>query len=265
MRAGDTLWGISQRTGVSVAALRSANGLKSSSLIHPGQKLALAAAAPAASAAPVRAATTTKTPAAAATVTVSRGDTLWAIATKAKVSLSALLAANGLNSGSIIYPGQKLKIPGAAPAPAATRSSSTEAPRVTLDGEQIANVKLIIDVGRKRGVPERGIAIALATAMVESWIRNLDWGDRDSLGIFQQRPSTGWGTEDQVRDARRATAAFFGGADDPNGTATRGLLDVPGWRSMDFAAAAQAVQISAYPERYGLWETQAYAWLETYG
>ena len=82
-----------------------------------------------------------------------------------------------------------------------------------LDAEQIENARIIIEVGRSRGVSERGIAIALATGMVESWLRNLDWGDRDSLGLFQQRPSTGWGTEDEVRDPYRAAAAFFGGPD----------------------------------------------------
>lgn len=263
VRSGDTLWAISQRTGVSVAALRSANGLKTSSLIHPGQKLALSSATTtAASSTPVRSAATTTTTA-KGTVTVASGDTLWAIATKAKVTLANLLAANGLTGASIIYPGQKLVIPGAVVA--APASTTSQAAPVTLDAEQIANVKLIIEVGRERGVPERGIAIALATAMVESWIRNLDWGDRDSLGLFQQRPSTGWGTEEQVRDARRATATFFGGAKDPNGTTTRGLLDISGWESMGFSAAAQAVQISAYPDRYGQWETQAYSWLATYG
>ena len=88
---------------------------------------------------------------------------------------------------------------------------------------------------------DRGIAIALGTAMQESWLRNLDWGDRDSLGLFQQRPSTGWGTAAEVTDPGYATRVFFGGASDPNGYDTRGLLDIPGWESMSFADAAQAV------------------------
>lgn len=89
--------------------------------------------------------------------------------------------------------------------------------------------------------------------------------DRDSLGIFQQRPSTGWGTPEQIMDADRSTRVFYGGPSDPNGTVTRGLLDIPGWESLSFTAAAQAVQISAYPDKYGQWETQAYAWLALYG
>ena len=85
------------------------------------------------------------------------------------------------------------------------------------------------------------------------------------LGLFQQRPSTGWGTEAEVRDAARSIRAFYGGPSDPNGSRTRGLLDIPGWESMSFADAAQAVQISAYPERYAQWEAPAHAWLAALG
>jgi hypothetical protein len=101
--------------------------------------------------------------------------------------------------------------------------------------------------------------------MVESWMLNLDWGDRDSLGLFQQRPSAGWGSEEQVSDAARATQAFYGGAGDPNGPTTNGLLDIPGWENLGFSEAAQAVQISAYPDRYGVWESAAYQWLAALG
>jgi len=185
------------------------------------------------------------------------------------VTVAALLAANGLGDGAIIYPGQTLAVPISAAAPAAASAPAPASPptpaSVVLDDDQIANARIIIQVGRGLGVSDRGIAIALATAMVESWIRNLDWGDRDSLGLFQQRPSTGWGTEAEVRDPYRAAAAFFGGASDPNGSRTRGLLDIAGWESLDFGAAAQAVQISAYPDRYAPWEQQAYAWLAALG
>src|SRR5690606_31284313 len=111
------------------------------------------------------------------------------------------------------------------------------------------------------GVPDRGIAIALATAMVESSMRNLDHGDRDSLGLFQQRPSQGWGTAAQILDADRSIRVFYGGPRDPNGAASRGLLDLAGWQTKKFTDAAQAVQVSAYPDRYGQWETQAHSWL----
>ena len=268
VQSGDTLWAIARAHGTSVAVLQEANGLGTATLIRPGQVLALpgalAAASPANPApAPAPAATTT-------THTIAAGDTLWAVARAHGTTVAALLAANGLADGAIIYPGQTLAIPTAAPAAASAPAAATPAdpataPTVVLDAEQQESARLIIRVGRSLGVSDRGIAIALATAMVESWLRNLDWGDRDSLGLFQQRPSTGWGTEDEVRDPYRAAAAFFGGPDDPNGTATRGLLDVPGWEAMDFGAAAQAVQISAHPERYGPWEQQAEEWLATLG
>ena len=267
VRGGDTLWAIAAHTGVTVGALRTLNGLGDSALIHPGQVLVIGAAAGAAPAPAVAAPAPVSTPADPApptTRTVVRGDTVWAIAHGNGISVASLLAANGLTDASIIYPGQSLIIPGAA-APASTPARAAATTSLALDAEQIDNARLIIQTGRHLGVSDRGIAIALATAMVESWIRNLDGGDRDSLGLFQQRPSTGWGSEAEVRDPRRAAGAFFGGPSDPNGPRTRGLLDIPGWEDMDFGAAAQAVQVSAHPERYGVWEQQAYAWLAALG
>jgi LysM repeat protein len=193
---------------------------------------------------------------------VIAGDTISGIAARHGSTAGALLAANGLTWDSIIYPGQTITVPAAAPAPAPAVASGTS---LELDAEQSENARTIIRIGRELGVPERGIAIALGTAMQESWLRNLDWGDRDSQGLFQQRPSTGWGTVDEVRDAERATRAFFGGPADPNGTRTRGLLDIPGWESMSYADAAQAVQISAYPDRYARWEQPSLAWLAALG
>lgn len=261
---GDTLWDIARQLGVGLAELRAANGLQESSLIHPGQVLTVPGTAPTATAA-------VAAPAAVpAGYEVRAGDTLWAIADAHGLSLDAVLDANGLGGDAIIYPGQVLALPAPAAAftgvPAAARTPrEAAAPEIGLDAEQVENARIIIGVGRSLGVPDRGIAIALATAMVESWIRNLDWGDRDSLGLFQQRPSTGWGTPDEVRDPARAATAFFTGVSGPDGLITRGLLDVPGWQSMDFGSAAQAVQVSAYPERYGPWESQAYAWLAALG
>ncbi|TQK19330.1 LysM repeat protein [Microbacterium sp. SLBN-154] len=266
VQPGDTISAIAARHGLRTTDVLALNGLGWSSVIHPGQVIRLtgASAAPAAAAAPAAPAA----PAAATAYTVVAGDTISAIARRHGVSTQAVLDANSLQTSSIIYPGQAIAIPSStAPAPAAAPSPAPvpAAETVTLDDEQIGNVRTIIAVGRERGVSDRGIAIALGTAMVESWLRNLDWGDRDSLGLFQQRPSTGWGSADEVRDPVRATAAFFGGPADPNGSRTRGLLDIPGWESMSFAGAAQAVQISAFPDRYAKWEAPAYAWLATYG
>lgn len=258
--AGDTVYGIANKYGTTVDAVLAANGLTRASIIYPGQKLAVSggstpstAAAPAAVVAP---AATTST----RTHTVVAGDTVFAIAQKYGTSTQALFALNGLASSSIIYPGQQLIVEQAAATAAAAIPLTT-----SLDTEQIATATLIIRIGRELGVSDRGIAIALATGMVESGLRNLGWGDRDSLGIFQQRPSTGWGTPAQVQDADRSTRVFYGGPHDPNGSVTRGLLDIPGWEQLSFTDAAQAVQISAYPNRYGQWETQAYQWLAAHG
>jgi len=251
---GDTVWAIAQRYGLEVGALQAANGLTGDSIIRPGQVLALSVAAPtpgapAPEAAPV-------------TYEVTAGDTVSAIAADHGVSTDAVLAANGLTRDSIIYPGEVLQIPSsAAPGPASV--DPVLAPG--LDAEQSENARLIIRVGRELGVSDRGILIALGTAMQESWLRNLDWGDRDSLGLFQQRPSTGWGTPDQILDRERSTRVFYGGPTDPNGSDTRGLLDIPGWETLPYADAAQAVQISAYPDRYAQWEQPATTWLAVLG
>ena len=179
--------------------------------------------------------------------------TISSIAKRYGVTTNGVLSANGLGWSSIIYPGQTIKIPGSAPS----------VPGLT--AEQAANAQLIVRIGRELGVSDRGIAIALGTAMQESSLRNVTFGDRDSLGLFQQRPSHGWGTAAEVQDAARATRVFFGGAGDPNGSRTRGLLDIPGWESLTFAQAAQAVQISAYPDAYARWEASAHSWLAALG
>lgn len=263
---GDTLFAIARKYSTTVSNLVAVNRLSSASMIHPGQKLTVSGSAtPApAPAAPAPAAPAPAAPAATAGAhTVRAGDTLFGIAKKYGVSVATLLSANGLGNGSIIYPGQSLRLSPApvvtapvAPAPLAQRSA-------TLDATQRAHAAHIIRVGRELGVPDRGIAIALATAMVESSMRNLSHGDRDSLGLFQQRPSQGWGTAAQIMDADRSIRVFYGGPKDPNGSATRGLLDISGWQNRSFTAAAQAVQVSAYPDRYGQWEHQAGIWLAT--
>lgn len=105
--------------------------------------------------------------------------------------------------------------------------------------EQIRNAKTIQATGVAMKVPARGQIVALATALQESGLRNLDFGDRDSLGLFQQRPSQGWGTAAQVRDPVQASTKFY-----------EELLRVSGWQSMTVTQAAQAVQQSGSPDAY---------------
>ena len=270
VQGGDTISSIAQQHGLPIDAMLDANGLGWSSIIYPGQNIAIpgtAAAAPGESAAPPAEPAPSTTPApASGTHTVGAGDTIIAIAQLHGVTTQAVLDANGLDRSSIIYPGQTIAIPAAVSVQlVADTAPAARAASTSLDGEQIANAQVVIRVGRELGVSDRGIAIALGTAMQESWLRNLDWGDRDSLGLFQQRPSMGWGTPEQVSDPDRAARAFYGGPSDPNGHTTQGLLDITGWESLSFADAAQAVQISAHPDRYAQWEQPAFTWLAAHG
>lgn len=108
--------------------------------------------------------------------------------------------------------------------------------------EQLGNAGLIIQVGQQLAIPAYGLQIAIATAMQESGLRNLPYGDRDSLGLFQQRPSMGWGTPEQIMDPRYSSTMFY----------TR-LQAIPGWQDMQLWEAAQAVQRSGFPLAYQRW------------
>ncbi|WP_405591702.1 C40 family peptidase [Streptomyces sp. NBC_01092] len=117
-----------------------------------------------------------------------------------------------------------------------------------LPAEQIPNAQTIVATGISLDVPKKGQIIALATAMQESRLRNLNYGDRDSLGLFQQRPSQDWGTAQQIRDPVYASERFY-----------KALLKVDGWQQMKVTQAAQAVQNSGYPDAYAQWEDLATA------
>jgi hypothetical protein len=196
------------------------------------------------------------------TYTIETGDTLHSIAQASGVTVQDLLNANGLNWSSIIYAGSTLTIPHASSS--VVQVASLHGTTIMTD-EMRRNARVIVQVGRSAGVSDYGLVIALATAAQESTLRNLDWGDRDSIGLFQQRPSQGWGQPAQLNDPVYASRAFFGGAVNPNPGATRGLLDIAGWKSMTVTQAAQAVQYSAYPDAYAKWEASAWAWLDEIG
>ena len=122
---------------------------------------------------------------------------------------------------------------------------------VNLDQEQQRVVRTVIAVGRQLNVPTRGWVVALAAGMQESGLRPLNYGDRDSLGVFQQR--TAWGSVAQRMNPVTSSRMFFTGGH----AGQRGLLDIPGWANLPVSAAAQAVQVSAYPEAYAKWENLA--------
>lgn len=142
---------------------------------------------------------------------------------------------------------------------AATRDhNAAEVPpgcRVTLDGvtytmspEQTAHATTIAAVGKRMGMPDHAVSVALAAALQESKLYNLDHGDRDSLGLFQQRPSQGWGSPREVLTPHYAAGAFY-----------RRLARVADWETLPVTTAAQRVQRSGAPNAYAHWEAEARA------
>ena len=115
-----------------------------------------------------------------------------------------------------------------------------------LDTDQSANAATIAAVGKRLGLPDHAVTIALAAALQESKLYNLPYGDLDSLGLFQQRPSQGWGTKDQILNPRYAAAAFY-----------QHLATVANWTALSVTDAAQAVQHSGVPDAYAQWEGEA--------
>ncbi|MFE0777641.1 hypothetical protein [Streptomyces sp. NPDC058861] len=112
--------------------------------------------------------------------------------------------------------------------------------------EQASNAATVSAVGTTRGLPERAVTIALATALQESALRNISHGDRDSLGLFQQRPSMGWGTPEQIMDPVYSAGKFYAG-----------LEKVPGYSRLPLTVAAQKVQKSGFPQAYAKHEPDA--------
>lgn len=128
--------------------------------------------------------------------------------------------------------------------PACTMTAASASTSFT--PEQSGNAALISAVSVKRGLPARAATIALATAQQESKIRNLTYGDRDSLGIFQQRPSQGWGTTEEILDPVYSTNAFYDV-----------LIKIKGYETADITTVAQQVQRSAFGEAYRQHEPEA--------
>jgi len=125
-------------------------------------------------------------------------------------------------------------------------SAVVDGREVEVSPEQAGNAATITGIAVRRRLPARAATIAVATAMQESKLVNLNYGDRDSLGLFQQRPSQGWGTPEQVRDPVYASNAFYDV-----------LVKIDGYRSMQITDVAQQVQRSAFPEAYADHEPDA--------
>ncbi len=128
----------------------------------------------------------------------------------------------------------------AAPPPAAARcASNANGLQAELSLEQSRNAAIMAGIANRRDLAPRATSIAIATSLQESGLRNLDYGDRDSLGLFQQRPSMGWGTVEQVTDPYYATNKFFDV-----------MVTVKNWETSDIGDVAQSVQRSGFPDAY---------------
>jgi hypothetical protein len=118
----------------------------------------------------------------------------------------------------------------------------------TFSPDQTQNAAIIAAAALRDQLPDHAVTVGIAVALQESRLTNLPYGDRDSVGLFQQRPSQGWGTHAQLIDPVYAASAFYGR-----------LAQIPGWLAMPITEAAQAVQHSAAPDAYAVWEDEARA------
>ena len=134
------------------------------------------------------------------------------------------------------------------PPPSACGVTSASGVTYSLDPVQTQNASIIAAVAYHRQLPDHAVTVALAAALQESRLVDLDHGDLDSLGLFQQRPSQGWGTPAQITDPVYAATAFY-----------NHLTAVPGWETLAVGRVAQAVQLSAVPGAYAPWESEARA------
>lgn len=187
----------------------------------------------------------------------------------AVLGVATLISPAAAGSGSCMWDGQATESLGVSgPVPGSLSATNTNGETITLNQQQLTRAAAIIATGQSENIPARGQMIAIMTALTESSLRVLsntgayahsgnipndgDGSDHDSVGLFQQRPAAGWGSVENLMDPVWSSRAFYGGPSGPNHGSPRGLLDIDGWASMDPGAAAQAVQVSAYPDRHAV-------------
>ncbi|WP_447039780.1 heavy metal transporter [Streptomyces sp. DSM 118878] len=159
--------------------------------------------------------------------------------TRIGTAVAVLLAVAGYVAVQYVYGGK--------PSPRCTVvSANGDGASYEFTAEQAENAATVAAVGTSRGMPERAVTIALATALQESGLRNIRFGDRDSLGLFQQRPTQGWGNERQIMDPAYSAARFYAH-----------LAEVPGYSRLPLTVAAQRVQRSGFPQAYAKHEPDA--------
>ncbi|HEY3701293.1 MAG TPA: hypothetical protein VGL32_03460, partial [Acidimicrobiales bacterium] len=156
--------------------------------------------------------------------------------------LAVVALALGVVAGGVAFVVTRIGGPSASPGCTATVGSRS----YPLELAQAANAATIAAVGKRDGIEDHGVTVALAAALQESKLHNLPNGDLDSVGLFQQRPSQGWGPASSLIIPSYAASAFY-----------RALVQVPGWASLPVTDAAQRVQHSAAPQAYAAWEPEA--------
>jgi hypothetical protein len=181
--------------------------------------------------------------------TIERFRAWLPVAVHARIPRKAVLIATALTAAAVLpHPSTAAT----APAREALMPYGVQVQQQTFtpSAEQMANAEAIVAAGDRMDVPERAKVIAVATALQESTLHNYghlgDRNDHDSQGLFQQRPSAGWGTPEQITKPDYAATQFY-----------ESLTQVPGWQRMPLTEAAQSVQVSAYPDAYAKWEEQA--------
>ena len=156
------------------------------------------------------------------------------------VAVAALVVVTGVTIGAL----REVDVPFLAGDEECTATVGERTVEVSV--EQAENAATIAAVAVRRELPPRAVSIALATAYQESDLRNIDYGDRDSLGLFQQRPSQGWGSEEQLTDPVYAANAFYDA-----------LVEVDDYQALEVTVAAQTVQRSGFPDAYADHEDDA--------
>ena len=182
---------------------------------------------------------------------------------------AATCATTGTDTGGLSDP----SLPVSGTVPNSLTATTADGQTVTLNHTQLERAGTIIAVGNSENIPANGQVIALMAALTESTLRVLanttaypqsasypndgDGSDHDSLGLFQMQPPDGWGSVANLMDPVWSSRAFYGGPDGPNHGSPAGLLDVPNWQNLSLGAAAQAVEVSQYPDRYANYQPVA--------
>ncbi len=189
----------------------------------------------------------------------------------AQAATCATNASDNANSNGSGPSGPSLSVSGTVPQ--SLTATTADGQTVTLNHTQLERAAAILATGNSENIDANGQVIALMAALTESTLRVLsnvgaypdsanyphdgDGHDHDSLGLFQMRPASGWGSVGNLMDPIWSSRAFYGGPDGPNHGSPAGLLDVPNWQQLSLGAAAQAVEVSEYPDRYANYQPVA--------